>query len=153
MLSRRWTRSSLLALTALVTSAAAAPAADLVVEGTGKVDPDTVEVGPNSQAFSVSLKGTLTVGDESYRFKGVADVVQIFPPGYTSSFWSEDTLDFGQGDTLTISNVAHYDWQTNCYQGHYTIIDGTGIFAGAQGSGMTLTCPVEGVFRWEGTIR
>ena len=142
-----------IALLALFATTAAAPAADLEVEGTGKVNPDFVIVAPNTEAFTVDLKGTLTVGGESYRFKGIADVVQIFPPGPTSTFWSEDTIDLGHGDTLTISNVAHYSAETNCYEGTYQIIGGTGIFEGARGSGFTLTCPIEGEFGWVGTIR
>jgi hypothetical protein len=147
-------RSSAVAVLALLTTAAAASAEDLLVTGTGKVNQDFTEVGPNTQAFTITLKGTRTVGDEDFHFNNAtANVVQIFPPGPTSSFWNEVTLDLKHGNTLNASIVAHYSAETNCYEGTYQLDGGTGIFAGAQGSGMTLTCPVEGVFMWEGTIR
>jgi hypothetical protein len=139
---------------AVLAVATAAQAESLLVEGTGKVNDDQVVVGPNTLAFTVTLRGTLAVGEDVYRFSNAtANVVQIFPPGYTSSFWNEVTLDLGKGNTLSVSVVAHYDAATNCYKGTYKIEGGTGDFAGAQGTGMTLTCPVEGVFTWAGTIR
>ncbi len=155
MTRRLWTRSTAFALFALLTTAAAAPAADLLVEGSGKVNQDFVVVGPNTLAFTVTLKGTLTVGDEVFHFnKSVANVVQIFPPSdVTSSFWNDATLDLGQGDTLSVSIVAHYSAEMGCYEGTYSIVGGTGLFAGAKGSGKTLTCPAEGFFLWAGTIR
>jgi hypothetical protein len=148
-------RSTAVAVLALLTTAASVSAEDLLVTGTGKVNQDFTEVGPNTAAFTVTLKGTLTVGDEDFHFaNATANVVQIFPPSnQTSSFWNEVTLDLKHGDTLNVSIVAHYSAETDCYEGTYQLDGGTGIFAGAQGSGMTLTCPVEGVFMWEGTIR
>ena len=147
-------RSTALAVLALLTTAAAARAETLLVEGSGKVSPDFVQVGPYTEAFTVTLKGTLTVGEEVYRFnKAIANVVQIFPPGYTSSFWNEVTLDLGHGDTLSVSVIAHYDAETQCYKGTYQIEGGTGVFAGAKGTGKTLTCPIQGFFMWAGTIR
>lgn len=146
-------RSAAVAMLALFATTTFARAETLLVEGTGKVNDDDVVVGPNTIAFTVELSGTLTVGQDTYRFnKAIANVVQIFPPGDTSSFWNEVTLDLGHGDTLSVSIVAHYDAETNCYQGTYKIEGGTGDFAGAQGTGMTLTCPSVG-FMWAGTIR
>ena len=135
-------------------TAATAQAESLLVEGSGKVSPDSVEVGPYTEAFTVKLKGTLTVGEEVYRFNNaIAYVVQIFPPGYTSTFWNDVTLDLGHGDTLNVSVIAHYDADTNCYKGTYQLEGGTGAFTGAKGTGSTLTCPIEGFFMWAGTIR
>jgi hypothetical protein len=102
MTRRLWTRSAAFALLALLTTAAAGTAADLLLEGSGTVNQGFVAVGPNTLAYTVSLKGTLGVGDEVFHFnKSVANVVQIFPPSdTTSSFWNDATLDLGQGDTL-----------------------------------------------------
>jgi hypothetical protein len=143
-----------IALLTMLATDATAQTESLLVEGTGKVNPDFVQVGPYTEAFTVKLKGTLTVGDDVYRFNNaIADVVQIFPPGYTSTFWNDVTLDLGHGNTLSVSVIAHYDAETDCYRGSYRLQGGTGVFAGAQGTGTTLTCPIQGFFVWAGTIR
>lgn len=154
MTRQLWARGAACALIVLLTTAAAS-AEDLLVEGTGKVNQDFTVVGPNTLAFTVTLKGTLTVGDEEFHFnKATANVVQIFPPSdVTSTFWNDVTLNLGQGNTLSVSIVAHYSADSDCYEGTYRIVGGSGLFEGADGSGMTLTCPVQGTFMWAGSIR
>ena len=152
MLRKLFVRSA--AAVAVILMAAVAPAEEFSVEGTGEVMPDFTPINPNTYAFHVALSGTLTVGGESYEFAdSVFDVVQIFPPGESSSFYTMGMLDLGDGDSLTVATIEHYSRLSDCYEGMLQIVDGTGVFAGARGSGMTLTCPPQGIFAWEGSIR
>ncbi|MHC4402896.1 MAG: SH3 domain-containing protein [Planctomycetota bacterium] len=142
------------ALLILVASAATASAADFLVTGTGKVGTDDTWIAPHTLAFTVELKGTLAVDEEMYRFnKAISEVVQIFPPGeHSSIFWSDVTLDLGQGDVLYVSTVQQYIAELGCFEGIFQITGGTGVFEGAHGSGTTITCPPVG-FMWEGVIK
>jgi hypothetical protein len=55
------------------------------------------------------------------------------------------TLDFGNGDTLTIDYVFVYDSATGLFLGNYVVRRGTGTFKQATGGGdIAVTVPVDG---------
>jgi hypothetical protein len=142
------------ALFILAASAPVASAADFLVTGTGKVGADQTWIAPNTLAFTVELKGTLAVDDTTFHFnKAISEIAQIFPPGeHSSIFWSDVTLDLGQGNVLYLSTAQQYSAELGCFDGTFRISGGTGIFEGAHGSGTTITCPGTG-FMWEGVIK
>lgn len=65
------------------------------------------------------------------------------------------TLDFGNGDTLTIDYVFVYDSATGLFLGNYVVSRGTGTFKQATGGGdMAVTYPVDlqGLFQLDGEL-